>query len=224
MKLVKKVLAPVAVSMVAMGVGQAMAYEAGDIVIRGGYASVNPDSTSDDVFPDVLGSNRKVEADDGSALGISLTYMLDANLGIEVLAATPFKHDIQGAGELSGEDIGETKHLPPTVSLQYNVGVSDTVNVYAGIGINYTVFFSEDTSELTDLLGVDTDLELDDSWGLAFSAGVDYKIDDNWGVNAGVYMIDIDSEATLEAEGVGTDKFDVEIDPMVYRLNVVYKL
>ena len=224
MKLVKQVLAPVAVSMVALGVGQAVAYEAGDMVIRGGYASVNPDSTSDDVFSNALGANNKVEADDGAALGISLTYMLDSNIGIEVLAATPFKHDINGAGALNGVDVGETEHLPPTVSVQYNIDVNEDISVYGGLGINYTVFFSENADDLEDALGADMDLELDDSWGLAVSAGVDYKIDEQWGINAGVYWIDIDTEATLEVDGVGTDTFDVEIDPMVYRLNVVYKL
>ena len=195
-----------------------------DMVVRGGYAAVNPDSSSDEVFPNVLGADRRVEADDGEALGISLTYMLNSNVGIEVLAATPFKHDINGAGALDGVDIGETEHLPPTVSVQYNLDVNENISVYGGLGINYTVFFSENADDLEGVLGADMELELDDSWGLAVSAGVDYKIDEQWGINAGVYWIDIDTEATLEVDGVGTDTFDVEIDPMVYRLNVVYKL
>lgn len=244
MKLVKRVFAPVAVSMVAAGVGQAMAYEAGDMIIRGGYASVNPDASSENVLDPAtslgaapLGSN-KVDVDDGQAAGISLTYMLYNNIGVEILAATPFTHDIEGADALNGVDVGETKHLPPTVSVQYNMSVNEHVNVYAGVGINYTVFFEEDTTaELNNTLSnvltlatgsqvdvTSTDLELEDSLGLAFSAGIDYKIDDHWGVNAGVYVIDIDTEATVKVNGSTATKFDVDIDPTVYRLNVVYKL
>lgn len=230
MKLVKQVLAPVAVSMVALGVGQAVAYEAGDTVIRGGYASVNPDSSSDNVLP--LEVANTVEVDDGSAAGISLTYMFDSNFGLEILAATPFEHDIEGKDALDGVAIGETKHLPPTVSVQYNLPVANNINVYGGLGINYTTFFSEDTTDelndkLTEILGAevkDTDLKLKDSWGLAVSAGVDFQIDEKWGVNAGLYWIDIDTEAKVAVNGATATKFDVEIDPMVYRLNVVYKL
>lgn len=221
---IKQVVAPMAVSLVALGVGQAMAYEAGDMVIRGGYASVNPDSSSDEVL-DV--DNYHVEADDGAAAGISLTYMFDANLGLEILAATPFTHDINATGDLKDdigqEAVGETQHLPPTVSLQYNLPVSNQLNVYAGAGINYTVFFNENADDLGDALDADTDLSLDDSFGLALSFGADYQIDDTWGINAGIYWIDIETEAELKI-GDTKDTFDVVIDPIVYRLNVVYKL
>ncbi|MDX1692944.1 MAG: OmpW family outer membrane protein [Ketobacteraceae bacterium] len=238
--LTKNLVAPFAVSVLALGVGQAMAYEAGDVVVRGGYASVNPDVSSDNVLdPAVVGgADNTVDVDDGTAAGISLTYMLGANLGLEILAATPFTHDIEGADALDGVDIGETKHLPPTVSLQYNFPIENQINLYAGIGINYTTFFSEETTtELNTTLSTvltaatgstvtvtDTDLKLKDSWGLAVSAGVDYQIDDKWGINAGLYWIDIDTEAKVAVNGATATRFDVEIDPMVYRLNVVYKL
>ena len=108
--------------------------------------------------------------------------------------------------------------------------VDSQLNFYAGLGVNFTTFFSEEvddelSSALNDLLGVnDVDVKLKDSWGLAVSAGVDYQIDEKWGVNAGLYWVDIDTEAKLSADGALLDRFDVNIDPMVYRLNVVYKL
>ena len=233
-----------AVSIAAMGVGQAFAYEAGDMIIRGGFASVQPDSSSDNALPGSylaaagLPEANTVEVDDGAALGISLTYMLDNNLGVEILAATPFSHDIDGADSLSGVDVGETKHLPPTVSFQYHIGLNENVSIYCGVGINYTTFFSEDTtSELNDTLSAvltaatgsnvtvtSSELKLKDSMGLALSAGVDFNIDEHWGINAGVYYADIDTEAKVAVNGTTATTFDVEIDPMVYRLNVVYKL
>ena len=47
--------------------------------------------------------------------------MLCDNIGLEVLAATPFSHDIDATGSIAGlGKIAEVKQLPPTVSLQYH--------------------------------------------------------------------------------------------------------
>lgn len=210
----------------------AVAYEAGNMVIRGGAVLVAPDSSSDDALPGLAGA-QTVEADDGTAAGISLTYMLSPQLGVEVLGATPFTHDIKGTGGLNGINVGETKHLPPTVTLQYYVPVADKVKVYGGLGVNYTAFFSEETSgEFTQALdavlpAVDvqsTDLSLEPSFGFSVSGGIDYQIDPQIGINFGIYWIDIDTEADVKVNGASATKFDVEIDPLVYRLNLVYTL
>ena len=70
-------------------------------VFRGTVAYVSP---NDDSGP-VLG-NDGLTVDSGLGLGLSLTYMLDQNWGVEVLAATPFTHDLTGTGDLAGLDIG----------------------------------------------------------------------------------------------------------------------
>ncbi|NEK92069.1 MAG: OmpW family protein, partial [Xanthomonas euvesicatoria] len=98
-------------------------------------------------------------------------YFIADNLGIEVLAALPFEHDIalRGLGR-----VGSTKHLPPVISLQYHFNSQGRLSPFVGAGINYTRFFSTDTRGA--LAG--SELELDDSWGLALHAGVDYKLSD----------------------------------------------
>ncbi|MCB1638885.1 MAG: hypothetical protein KDI15_08560, partial [Thiothrix sp.] len=90
------------------GTSQAWAYEAGDIVVRFGAAHVDP--AGDGALDGAL------DVDSNTQLGVSASYMLNANFGVAVLAATPFKHDIT----LNGTDIGSTKHLPPTVTAQYH--------------------------------------------------------------------------------------------------------
>jgi outer membrane protein len=144
--------------------------------------------------------------------------MLTDQIGLGVLAATPFSHDIKGAGDLaSAGKVAETKHLPPTVTLQYFPMPSGSkLQPYVGAGVNYTVFFDEDTAG--PLAG--TDIELDDSFGLAAEAGVDYMITENVGVNAAIWWIDIDTEAKIEA---ANQTVDVEIDPLVYMVGVSYK-
>lgn len=85
------------------------------------------------------------------------------------------------------------------------------VQPYVGVGVNYTTFFSEEST-----LG---NLKLDDSWGLAAQAGVDYAVSDNMVLNAAVWYIDIDSDASLNGADIGT----VALDPWVYMVGVGYK-
>jgi outer membrane protein len=192
--------------------GSAFCYEKGDLILRVGAATVDPDGDGYD-----LGGYGNVQADEDTQLGITGTYMLTNNWGIGVLAATPFSHDI----ELDGTKIGETKHLPPTVTAQYFFNNSSDFTPYVGAGINYTNFFEEETA-------VADELELDDSWGLALEAGVDWKVDNNWLVSAQIWYLDIEPSATLTNVNTGpatgaTASFDVELDPWVYMIGVGYK-
>jgi len=78
-----------------------------------------------------------ITVEDDSQLSFTVVRMLNPNLGVELLAALPFEHDIR----LDGTTIGSTKHLPPTVSLQYYVNPTTTVRPYIGTGLNYTYFW-----------------------------------------------------------------------------------
>lgn len=198
----------------------ASAYEKGDILLRFGTATVDPESKSDDI-DQVAGA--QVSANKETQLGISGTYMLSDKLGIEVLAATPFTHDITGKGGLAGADIGEIKHLPPTVSAQYYfLGKNSKFQPYVGAGLNYTIFFSEDVGAGAAGLGY-SKLKLDNSVGLAAQIGADYQINKQWFLNASAMYADIDTEGTLTGAGQPTLTVDYDLDPWVYRLNVGYK-
>jgi outer membrane protein len=192
------------------------AYEAGDFIGRVGAATVAPDASSDPITN--VAADARVDVDNDTQLGLTLSYMLTDQIGLGVLAATPFSHDIKGAGALaSAGKVAETKHLPPTVTLQYFPMPSGSkLQPYVGAGVNYTVFFDEETAGA--LAG--TDIELDDSFGLAAEAGVDYMITENVGVNAAIWYIDIDTEAKIQA---ANQTVDVEIDPLVYMVGVSYK-
>ncbi|RMU49294.1 hypothetical protein ALP29_200465 [Pseudomonas syringae pv. avii] len=55
---------------------------------------------------------------------------------------------------------------------------------------------------------------------------MDYMITDNVLVNASVWYVDINTEATVDgpsALAVGQTKVDVDIDPWVYMVGVGYK-
>lgn len=112
------------------------AYQAGDLVVRAGAAGVLPDSSSDPIMP--LAAGAQVEAQDTWSLGLTLTYMVTDKLGVGVLAAWPFEHDIDAAATIAGlGTVGETKQLPPTVTLQYHFDSATKLHPYIGAGINY---------------------------------------------------------------------------------------
>jgi outer membrane protein len=213
------------------------AHNAGDILLRVGAVTVAPDTESETVsgLPDGV-NNARVDVENNSQLSLTATYMLTDNLGLELLAATPFSHDIVGKGNLQGVAVGETRHLPPTLSLQYHFGGKEGIfNPYVGIGINYTMFFSEEVdgqllntlNTLPTIAGLGgiraVDMELDGSLGLAGQAGVDIKVADNWYVNAAVWYIDIGTTAELKTDLGTTHEVDVDIDPWVFNLAVAYK-
>lgn len=181
----------------------AFAQSAGTWTLGVGVHQVDPQSDSGVDGLDVDSSVRPT---------ITGEYFIADNLGIEVLAALPFEHDIDvdGAGT-----VGSTKQLPPTVSLQYHFNSAGTVSPFIGAGLNYTTFFSEDTEGA--LQGAD--LKLDDSWGLAAHAGLDFAIGQKGAIRIDVRWIDIDADASVNGAKLGT----VEIDPLVYGAAYVFK-
>lgn len=197
--------------------GVAQAHEAGEYFLRVGAAQVAPDAESGSV----LGGG--VDVDDATGLGFSGTWFYSPHIGIEVLAALPFEHDIVGTGALKGVDIGSTKHLPPTLSLQYYPLSGKTFQPYVGVGLNYTTFFDSNTSNILDsALNGATDISLDDSTGIAFQLGADVQIADSWYLNAAVWKIDIETTADISVNGAHAASVDVAIDPLVYMLGVGY--
>ena len=207
----------------------AFAYEAGDIIVRAGLTSVSPNDDSSNVNVDALGGNvgMGVEVDSNTQLGLNLVYMLDANWGLEVLAATPFTHDVtlidtadNGLGLGDGK-LAEVTHLPPTVSAVYFFDTNSAFTPYVGVGVNYTIFFDEEFTGAREEQTF-TDLELDNSFGLAAQVGFDFQVDDNWSINASARYIKIDTTAEFTVADV-KGSVDVDIDPYVFTISAGYK-
>ena len=186
----------------------AMAHQAGDILVRGGLAFVSPQTSSDNV----LGTGE-LEIDSNMQLGLTLSYLITDNWGVELLAATPFSHSVSTAG--LGE-VAKVKHLPPTLMAQYYFGDANSkVRPYIGAGINYTTFFDEQGRGALD----GTDVSVDSSWGMAGQVGLDMAINDRWFVNASAWIMDIDTDVHVN----GGDGIKTKIDPMVFMVGVGYR-
>lgn len=178
----------------------AMAQEAGDWTFSVGAHVVDPASDNGTLAGGALAT------DVGSDWRPTITaeYFFSPRLGLEILASLPFEHDIR----LNGVHAGSTKHLPPTVTLQYHFEGSQRIKPFIGAGLNYTLFFEEETRG--PLAG--TELELDDSLGLAAHAGLDFAVGKGKWLRVDARWIDIDTDVKVNGADVGT----VDIDPVVY--------
>lgn len=195
-----------------------MAYKTGDMILRAGAAGVFPAEESGhlDAVP-----GARVEGSDAWSLGITFTYMLSDRIGLGILGAYPFNHNLESNATLvsalgDNGNIGKTRQLPPTVTLQWHFPtVASSFHPYVGAGVNYTMFFDEDTRG--PLNGVD--LNVDNSLGLAGEAGLDYVMENDWILSAQAWYINIEPEARLRGGGLN-EKFDIEIDPWVFMVGI----
>ena len=198
----------------ALSATPALAQSAGSWTVGIGAHNVAPKSDNGTLTATPLG-NLGMDVGSNARPTITAEYFLKDNLGLEVLAALPFQHDINVAGV---GKVGSTKHLPPTVSLQYHFG-QGKVKPFVGVGVNYTRFFS--TKAEGAIAG--TNLDLSDSWGLAAHVGVDFKVGEKGAIRLDYRKIDIDTDVKLNGANLGT-KNTVNIDPSVYGIAYVFAL
>ncbi|MBB1319537.1 outer membrane protein OmpW [Shewanella sp. SR43-4] len=210
----KITLSLVAVSLLSAGLSfSAAAHQAGDIIVRAGVAMVAPNESSP-----VVANVAEFSVDNDVQLGLNFGYMLTDNVGIELLAASPFSHDVS-LGALG--KIADSKQLPPTLVAQYYFGDSQSaLRPYVGLGVNFTNFYDNEFTQDAKDLGLEN-LSLSNSWGLAAQVGLDYQIDKKWLVNASVWYAQISTDVSFD---MGADHVvvDTDIDPWVYMVSVGY--
>lgn len=193
---------PAALLAALLAASPAFAQDAGSITLGLGLGTVAP--------KDDNGLLAGMQSDIGNNTRpiLTLEYFIRDNIGIELLAAAPFKHSVSLAG--LGE-IGETKHLPPTISLNWHIPTNGPLTPFVGVGVNYTKFFEEKSS-----LGT---LKIKESFGLAATLGVDYALSDKAAMRADIRYIDIDSDVLLNGAKIGK----VNVDPLVVSVSYVMK-
>lgn len=179
----------------------AFAQSAGDMTLGFGIGYVNPKSDNGTL------AGAKTTIDGNARPTITFEYFVRDNIGIELLAALPFNHHIS----LNGTEIGSTRHLPPTLSVNYHFPTGGKITPFVGAGLNYTAFF-----DTTSSLG---DLSIDNSWGVAAQAGFDFALNEKAALRMNVRYMDIDSDVYLDGTNIGK----VEIDPVTVGVSYVMK-
>lgn len=180
----------------------AFAQSQGDWTFGVGIINVNPKSDNGTL------AGAPATLTDDTQISLTAEYFIRDNLGIELLAATPFEHDIN----IGGAFAGTSKQLPPTLSINYHFPTKGKIKPFVGAGINYTTFFEESHAGG----GV---LKLEDSWGFALQAGADWQVSDKGALRLNVRYMDIESDAYLNGASIGK----AEIDPVTIGVSYVHR-
>lgn len=177
--------------------------------------------------------STELSVNNNTQLGLTVDYRLNKNWTLELIAATPFTHDIHVKGSaVDGLRIGNTKHLPPTIVAQYHLDSGDSrFDPFIGLGVNYTNFFQERaSSELISTLAAlnvtdandKVELKLKDSWGLAIQAGINIRLAEQWSAHLMFSKMDIDTQGRVLVNSGTVQSVDVSIDPYVWMLGARY--
>ena len=184
------------------GAGAAQAQVAGQVMVKLGWNKIIPKVKSDDLSaPSLPGS--KIDIKSASALFFTGTYMITDDISVEALGGLPYKHDIVGAGAVSGVGkIGSIHQVSPTVLLQYRLfGADAPFRPYFGAGPTFAKFYgSKGSAALTAVTnpgGPPTTIGGDTEWGGTIELGGNYKIDKHWFIDAAVLKTFISTKATL---------------------------
>jgi outer membrane protein len=153
-----------------------------------------------------------LQTDVGDAITpeVDVSYFFTDHIAAELIAATA-QHEITAGTS----DVGETWILPPTLTLQYHFTPDQAFSPYVGVGLNYSIFYGEDSGTGFNNLKVDNGI------GYAAQAGFDYWLSDNWGLNLDVKYIDLNVDVSVNNGALNAK--DVDINPWIVGGGVSYR-
>lgn len=176
-----------------------------DWIVRAGMSRVDPRSTS---LTLASGEQVVVEADTGVSLEAAI--LLRQRWGLEIFAAPNFRHPLRLRSAAGLADFGRTDQTLEILSVQYHLNPEGRVRPYLGVGLAYAGYNDSTPA------GID----LDRSFGAALQAGMDIGVSPRWFVNLSARWADVDSRVALS----GVDLGSARIDPMIYSVNVGFRL
>jgi len=204
----------------------ALAYDKGDFIVRAGYAHLDPSLNSDVA---TLGEIElgKMGADTVDTALLNLSYFTTNHLAIELILGAPPTFDIYGtSGIIENIPIASIEVIPLVLTAQYYpLDSSYQWQPFVGIGFNYVTSSDVDVdSNLAPFFGADKiELDVEDSFGLVLSLGLDLKLSDKLLLTAQAYYADVRAEGTASI-GFGGQEFDVDMFGHTPRAAVLYSL
>ena len=139
---------------------------------------------------------------------VDVSYFLNKNVAAELILTLPQRQTVYAGAA----GIGNFKHLPPTLTLQYHFTDLGGYKPYVGAGLNYTKITG---TNLT------TGHKLDDSsYGAAFQAGVDVPLTKQVSLNFDVKKVYIKTDVYTAA---GVNAGTLKLDPVLVGVGVGYR-
>jgi outer membrane protein len=211
-------------AMTLLGSSAALAQSAGTWMVKGGFNRIDPQVKSSDLSAPSL-PNSKIDVKAANSAILTLAYMLTDETSLEFYAGLPYKHDVVGAGALSGMGkLGTVKQVSPTLFAQYRfLPAASVFRPYVGLGLTYAYFFDEEGSgtltALTNPGGPPTKMSADSAFGVSAQLGLTFKIDERWYLDAGVIKTYLKNTNTLSTG----QSIDTRLDPVSTHLSVGYR-
>ena len=174
----------------------ALAYNAGDVFVRGGVAQTDTGSDNGNVD----GESLNIDEARGFTYGVG--YLFTDKVGVELNSSEEFEHDLS----VAGSDVGSIDRLPVNLLVNYYPlgGLNSRVQPYVGAGLNYTHFSSEPSG-----------LSVDESYGAIGQVGVDLAVTENVMLNG--YASYADVSADISGGG------EVDMEPVTIGGGVTYR-
>lgn len=204
--------------------------------VRGGVTHIWPRSRATDATGPFLpgppsGVSLKVE--DKYTAFFSLAYAVTPNVEVELAMGYPPTHAVTAklapflpanVQPLNGQTVAKVRQLAPTLFANYAFGAANaTWRPYVGLGVNYTNFDKRDTEPAGVLLnGGPTRLKLDDSWGLAAQAGVDFRVNERWSIHTSIATARVKTHLVATTAGQARE-IDIRFHPVVLTVSAGYR-
>jgi len=190
----------------------AAAHEEGEILVRLRGIAVVPDESGS-----TRPANLDMQVSTSYAPEVDVSYFLTKNIAFELIAATT-KHNIQANGNGTSNKLGSVWVLPPTLTAQYHFFSDEPISPYLGAGINYTIFYGEDSDSPF------SQLDVDNAVGAALQVGFDFQVpESNFVLNLDFKYIFLSPRANVHQGDtrIRTNNFD--LNPMIFGAGIGYK-
>ncbi|WGI23890.1 OmpW family outer membrane protein [Halomonas alkaliantarctica] len=172
-----------------------LAYNAGDVFVRGGVAQTDAGSDNGDV------AGAPLSVDDARGFTFGAGYLFTDKVGVELNSSEKFEHDISVGSLNSSVD-----RLPVNLLVNYYPmgGLDSRIQPYVGAGLNYTRFSGEPSG-----------VSIEESYGAIGQVGIDLAVTNNIMLNGYASYADVNSDINVGGE--------VDIEPVTVGGGVTYR-
>ena len=143
---------------------------------------------------------------------VDVSYFFNKNVAAELILTLPQNQGVYS----SGTSIGNFKHLPPTLTLQYHFTDFNGFKPYVGAGVNYTKITGTNLSTNSSLDPVTLDSH---SYGAALQVGVDVPLTKQVSLNFDIKKVYIQTDVYAN----GVNKGTLKLDPVLVGVGVGYR-
>lgn len=155
----------------------------------------------------VISIGGEARVADDTVPELDIRYFLTDNIALETILGYT-EHKVSAVGTQLGDvNLGSTKVLPPTVTLQYHFTGGRWFLPYVGAGLNYTVYFDSDAGDTVDV-------SYKDDFGFALNLGFDYVLNENTYFNVDLKKYKLSTDTVIDAGDAGIATASVDLDPL----------